>query len=65
MTSDNPGDYDTEKQAMLEKLLTLSKEATVNDYYRKGNKIYISYEIDHTHLIYIYDMKKGVLRHGR
>ena len=65
MTSDNPGSYDVEKQAQLEKILTLSKSATVNRYERKGNKIYIYYDIDHTHLIYIYDMKKGVLRHGR
>ena len=65
MTSDNPGDYDEEKQAMLEKLLTLSKSASVNDYKRKGNKIYIYYDIEHTHLVYIYDMKKGVLRHGK
>ena len=65
MTSDNPGDYNVEKQAILEKILTLSKQACVNDYKRKGNKIYIYYDIDHTHLVYIYDMKKGVLRHGR
>lgn len=65
MTSDNPGSYDIEKQAQLEKILTLSKSATVNDYRRKGNKIYIYYDIDHTRLVYIYDMKKGVLRHGR
>lgn len=64
MTSDNPGDYDAEKAAMLEKALKLFSRGQVLHYQTVGKIDAVTYILDGEMNTILYDTERGVLLHG-
>lgn len=65
MTSDNPMDYDEDKQKLLNRTLELFKYGIVKGYKRNKNKILIHYSLNEKTYQITYDTKKGVIADER